>query len=49
MKEELLALVAQGLLVFQLPIAIENVISSHYMGRKIMPKVAPIKILSSIL
>jgi hypothetical protein len=48
-KEELLALAAQGATIVQQPIATTNVISSHEMDNKVMPKASPTQLLSSIL
>jgi hypothetical protein len=48
-KDELLTLIAQEVVVVQQPIAATNVISIHEMDIRLMPKVSPIHLLSSIL
>jgi hypothetical protein len=48
-KYKLLELETQGEVVFQQPIAAVNVIHIHEKDKRVMPKVAPTQLLSSIL
>jgi hypothetical protein len=41
-KKELLALAAQGEVIVQQPIATVNIVSSHEMDNRLMPKKTPI-------